>query len=975
MSLVVPDLLLSLPSPLDGFERFVVDGKLQLSIGDGEAQAGAYRNAVAAFLRGVMPDERENLEPSIAFALRVFNAENFTGELTPSEREKFRPLFQHFGGVVDKTYRTATSGVEERGDADEEAAAGGSASAIVSVATRPAEQLENLKDMYLQRLLTTDGEMPVACMRLPGLLLAALAMVDVEVAPDAPLLPLSSIWRLRVHYRHQLCLSHRSHAVFVAVADSVDAILRLPEEELTVGMLLEVGHAQSYYHRRDLAAEMYWRAARKSGLKLEESSMMGVRTRWQQHQLVQLILNATSTRPVPPESTTEEQPKTVMSEKDGHDLLDRPRERPDAEPVSLTPLHPEDKAIILALCRDIRNTNPHHGLTQHHMMTYIERLLVDPAPSPFMIRCQTLLMRARLESRRNRVQERSFMQFAALSDQYSALHDTADESFHRTESEYFYTVDFPTIWGLKKEYADFCHEETLFKTALDIYEQTLDWESIIDCCKKLDKRRRAESLARDLLEKDPLNPMLWVALGEATRDDAHLWKAWELCDHRMAAPMRALASFAMDRQHYEKVVEYFDEAVRINPVFGGDWFSLGYASLRLNLLDRSSAAFTRVCQIDPTDAFAWNNLASVMLREGKVRLAFNAMSQAIRNNRRDWRMWQNYFVMGCQLKEISETTNALGIAVDIAQRQMQIGAESIMAFVDNTIQYLRGDISGSCMDTASDEVSQVSGSHAASRHGRMTTMPNESDIAHAPLVQGSAISASDATAGAEEGDEETVDLVPLGADLDFPDEQVSYRSADGQAGAASNEAVMASIRGRHAERVRALFDRLLDIYVSDPNIYGAAATLICYLDGPLAAYHYRQKELRAGQQKDQWMRSEALFARVVQCLSAASAELSTALDTAMEADGAALKAPGPRSVGGVDGETDEAASGTAAAVVLTGPSLHTVIIGSLKELHINMKAALMASEEHLKISTSYQQLRSMADTVRERLQEAKAAFV
>lgn len=64
-----------------------------------------------------------------------------------------------------------------------------------------------------------------------------------------------------------------------------------------------------------------------------------------------------------------------MSEKDGHDLLDVPRSSPDALPSALPPLHPLDKAIILALCHNLQNTNPHHGLTVHHMQTYVERLL------------------------------------------------------------------------------------------------------------------------------------------------------------------------------------------------------------------------------------------------------------------------------------------------------------------------------------------------------------------------------------------------------------------------------------------------------------------------------------------------------------------------------------------------------------------------------------------------------------------------
>ncbi|KAK7196224.1 Tetratricopeptide repeat [Novymonas esmeraldas] len=968
------NLLLGLPTPLEGIERHLVGDTLQLTLEEADALASRYYEAVELHLRGcgvaAAGDDDESddgVVPALQFALRLFNAENFSGELSPAERTRYGAVLQRFGGVVVKSGRHGAAQVdegegekhedEEQRESAREAAAGAAGASVLSSSSPvlASVQRERLQDLFLQRLLTADGEMPVATLRLPGLLLAVLAMAKAELVPGAPLLPLTSPWRLRALFRHQLCLSRRSNTIFLALADCVDAVLRQPSEEQTVAMLLEVGHVQSYYHRRDLAKETFETAMHRSGLRVEETSMMGVRTRWQQHQLVQMVLNATSRRPVPPASTTDEQPKTIMAERDGHDLLDRPRETPEATAESVAPLHPEDKAILLALCMDIRNNNPDHGLTQHHMMIYIERLLADPAPSPFMVRCQTLLMRARLEARRNRVQERAFMQLTELVDQYSAARrDPTHEVFGRTASAHFYSVAFPPIWALQREYADMCFEETLYKTALDVYEQILDWESIIECCKKLDKRRRCESLARELIEKDPLNPMLWVALGEATRDDAHLWKAWELCGHKMAAPMRALARLALDREHYDKVVEYFDAAVRINPVFGGDWFALGYAALRLQRLSRSGEAFTRVCQIDPSDAFGWNNLASVMLRERKLRPAFNAMSQAIRNNRRDWRMWQNYFRIGCELKEVTETTNALSIALDIAKRQIQLERGTLELFVANTIAYLKGEIPGTSVDAAAD-----ADTHA---HRSLGTLPDENDIRHAPVAHTIA-----AGAAAGDGEEEMADLVPLGADVDLlPDAAAAAAAAVGmtaeaEAAAAEREAVLDGVHRRHADRVRALFARIVELFVSDPDIYSCAATLMRFLDGPIASFRYRQKELRACEQKDQWCREETLFSRTVECLQAMEADLFDAFAEAQEA--------------GAAGASEPAHTGAASPPTLvTGEALQQAVLHGFKETHANIKGALDAAEEHMAEHAAYAQLRELATRVRRGVQEAKAAF-
>jgi tetratricopeptide (TPR) repeat protein len=1002
------EFLLSFPSPVEGIERYIApDNTLTVSFENAAELAQHYYESVALHLRSTAPRVDEDVIPALSFALRLFNAENFSGELTPAERTHFALVLQHFGGVVEKGYvgpdeveNVAVSKKEENEEVTTEAAAATTAAAkpastsvaTAATTTTPAEERAKLCDLFLQRLLTTDGEMPVAAMRLPGLLLCVLGIAKAEVEPGVPLLPFTSLWRLRSFFRHQLCLSRRSNTVFLAIADCVDAMMRQPEEEQTVEMLLEVGHVQSYYHRRELAKETFDKAMRLSGLVLEETSMMGVRTRWQQHQLVQMVLNAKSSRAVPPSSTEEEQPKTVMAEKDGHDLLDRPRESPEAAAQTLTPLHPEDKAILLALCMDIRNNNPDYGFTQHHMMIYIERLLADPAPSPFMVRCQTLLMRSRLEARRNRVQERAFMQLMELVDQYSARRDPTHETFGRTDSPYYYSVAFPPVWALKREYADFCYDETLFKTALDVYEQILDWEKIIECCKKLDKRRRAESLARELLEKDPQNPMLWVALGEATRNDVHLWKAWELCGHKMAAPMRALARLALDREHFDKVVEYFDEAVRINPVFGGDWFTLGYASLRLKNFQRSGEAFTRVCQIDPNDAFGWNNLASIMLRERKLRPAFNAMSQAIRNNRRDWRMWQNYFRIGCELKEVTETTNALRIALDIAQRHIQLERGTLELFVDNTIAYLKGEIGGTSADAEETQGAKAD----ALVYRSLGVLPTEDDIQHAPVAQSFATAVAD---GGEEteGEEELVaDLMPFGADVEDEEETDGLHPAAAAAGeTAEHAAVVEGIRRRHADRVRALFVTIFGLFVSDPDLYACAAKLFHFLDGPMESFRYHQKELRACQQKDQWSRNDTLFTRTVDTLEGMSQDLFEAFAMAQEGDAAHLpyaQTASPPTTAATAAATDQTGEGDAGGAAVPPPSgpppttapapaprrgeaLQQAVVGGFKDLQTNIKGALDASEEHMVEHPSYKRLRELATRVRRGVQEVKAAFV
>lgn len=960
MSTIVPDLLLQLPPPQ--FREEHVDlgkGKLLLTTEEAAVLARDYFAEVSAFIRSRSFDLNTDIIPAIRFGLRVFMADNVTGELVPAEREMLAVLYERYGGGGSPS--AADTAANENEEADEEAGKSSAAAAA------------QLRERYFQRLLTSDGELPSPCVRLSALLLSLLGIVYVrdggEGEGSSPLIPYTCLWRLRVLMRHQLCLTHRAHSVFTEISYCIDALTALPDDEQSVEQLIEVGHVQNYYHRRDIANVTFRRAMQKSGLQVEESAMMGVRTRWQQHQIVQMILDAKSSLPVPEASMHEEQPKTVMSELDGHDLLDRPRAMPDAEPLAMTPLHPLDKAIILALCMDIRNQNPENGLTRHYMSTYVERLIADPAPSPFIVRCQTLLLRARLEQRRNRVQERAFMQLTELVDQFGSRRSPEHMVFARTDSEYLYCVDYPSIWKLKSEYADFSFEEGLFKTALDMYEQVQDWEKIIECCKQLDKRRRAESLAREKLETDPLNPMLWVALGEATRDEAHLWKAWEVSGHRMAAPMRSLARLALDREQYDKVIEYFDEAVKINPVFGGDWFSLGFASLKQQKWGRGGEAFTRVCQIDPNDAFAWNNLASIMLRQGKLRPAFNAMSQALRNNRRDWRMWQNYFEIGCSLKEVSETTNALSIALDIAKRSIHLESGTMHIFVRNTIAYLKGEIPGSSLeaeDTAESKASQLC-------YRSLASAVETTDADAIPHLRVAAVEGGEAAADDEDDAVDYSALEAFGAEADLPE----YHSAAADREAAQrHEETLARIRARHRDRVCALFVRLLDMFVTDPELYDCAAELFTFTNGPMKGFYYREKELRACQQRDQWERTPELFRRTVQCLQAMRKDVDAAFSAARAAleqppaaapvgdDAAAAAVPvsGAQNEAGANEEAEEEDAGKA-------------IVSAYKELLNNVNAVIEATEDHMASTDDHDSLRNLLATVRESLREAKAFFV
>ena len=666
------------------------------------------------------------VEAAFDALLRPFLAINWGGDLNECERQAIAPTVDHFQDPRCWAAMNHHRGGDDDDD-DDDATAVSCASHMrtsslagctmitdaVNTPLAPAITIEI--ERRFRYLLQLDGESTHPRVRYPALLVAALAVAKAA-------LPSQHIYHLRAARYHQQCLRQPCHTLYRAITSFADHRTAMHSDASVRNdprLLVEVGLALLLYHRSEEAAKFFFAAAKKSGLQLEETEVLGVRTRWQETAYAQHLLCARSARAPSPVDVGYTDgslplPHVILREAAGHDLYDRPRASVDAPALSTTPLTTVDAAIILALAHDLRNSNPSHGLTTHHVQVYLERLLVDSAPKVYPVFACVLLNVCRLELRRNRVQERSYLQLQAFvddirlpsrwggggGDDHAASAPSSDigpcpPTAHRTDPRYLHSVMWPTIWALETEFANESCNQNLYKTALEIYERVQDWHKVIFCCQQLDRRKKAESLLRDLIAKDPSDPVLYCALGDATRDESQLWKAWEISGKRCPAAMRSLARLAMERQEYRKVMEYFETAIALNPTFGGDWFSYGYAAMKLDINERAAEAFTRVCQNDPDDPFAWTNLGSVLLKLGRKRPALNALSQAVRNNRSVWRMWDNYFGVALELLEVSEATNALITAVTLAGRTYQVDRVRFASFSDALCRCLRGELSTS----------------------------------------------------------------------------------------------------------------------------------------------------------------------------------------------------------------------------------------------------------------------------------------
>ncbi|CBJ32334.1 conserved unknown protein [Ectocarpus siliculosus] len=243
---------------------------------------------------------------------------------------------------------------------------------------------------------------------------------------------------------------------------------------------LEWGLAQHHFQDPSKGKESFARAKEASGLTAGLTGALGKRTKYQQSQIAQLVLVASSATPVgedaghetapvapppppaPPvpagETTSAETPSggdgeggsteaataagagaigagpelgmsTAVGEEGRRAAARRTVHAEDSallEDISFVQrdlenpgkLQDVDLAIILGLCLDVSNSNPRDGLTNEQMTPYIARVLRQPGCN-WMIYSTALLQRAWVEFERSHARDRAALQLQALLDQHT----------------------------------------------------------------------------------------------------------------------------------------------------------------------------------------------------------------------------------------------------------------------------------------------------------------------------------------------------------------------------------------------------------------------------------------------------------------------------------------------------------------------------------------------------------------------------
>jgi tetratricopeptide (TPR) repeat protein len=440
--------------------------------------------------------------------------------------------------------------------------------------------------------------------------------------------------------------------------------------EVAAMIQLEFGLLYHYYMDSIRSREYFLKAQEISGLVTQLSGAMGRRTKFQSFDLPQLVLLAKSKESTPIENQSV--PESIQNPDPDAPQLENIKFT-EALPDSEANLSVLDQCIVLALCLDVKNRNPRHGLTWEEMRVYVERVLKNP--NNWTVYSMGLLIRARLEFEKTSTMDKACMQIQVLVDQHS--NDLEKDTSVAVRMKYIHLVAYPPQILMKKELGQKWLTIGSAASAQKLFEELEMWEEIVDCYVVRNMRDEAEALIRKCLEKEP-SPRLWCTLGDLTGNFDYYEKSWELSQHRFTRAKRSLGKLAMQQQKFDEAIRHLEDALRVNPQYGDAWFRLGCCALAVNNYNLAHQAFSRVVQLHPDDGESWNNLASVNVKRGKNKHALKSLKEAVKYKNQSWQIWENILLISMDLGELNDSIYAMDNILELKDNYVDTTALSLL---------------------------------------------------------------------------------------------------------------------------------------------------------------------------------------------------------------------------------------------------------------------------------------------------------
>jgi tetratricopeptide (TPR) repeat protein len=477
--------------------------------------------------------------------------------------------------------------------------------------------------------------------------------------------PSERLWK-EVKATFELCLREKT-----------DAPVWVNHSQTQATIYLEYGLACYYFELTKAGKALFGKAMNKSGISVEVTGSEGKRTKFQTKSTAQMIVKATSNS-AGPSAGKENGKMNDSSIQVKSQMVDHPEESilfenvkyenaSDNETTELTVL---DQTILLALCLDVKNTNPADGLTGEEMAAYLSRVLRHH--DDWIVYSTALLERAWLEFEGNHTKERAILQMQALADQHtnrltltqSTRKSVEDSSPVQDRLKYLHSIVYPPRWLMLRDIAERYASLGIVTSAAEIFTEIEYWDEVVDCYRRAGKESKAEEIVRERLAMAE-TPRMWMVLGDITNEPSHYEKAIELSKGRFSQAYISLGKYYFDKGELDKASESYKKALQLRPLIPSVWFRVGTICMHLGDWDGALTAFSEVVQQQPEEAEAWANVAAVHMRNKRPTEAYPALVESLKQNRNNWRIWVSKLYTCLDLDKYDEAIQACTVLMDL----------------------------------------------------------------------------------------------------------------------------------------------------------------------------------------------------------------------------------------------------------------------------------------------------------------------
>jgi tetratricopeptide (TPR) repeat protein len=467
--------------------------------------------------------------------------------------------------------------------------------------------------------------------------------------------------------------------------------------DVRASIYLEYGLACHHFDYAKKGKELFGDAMKASGVCVEVTGSEGKRTKFQRKATAQMIVRATSSN-VPtqkeqtppqenadPASTTSDptiQVKSQMIEHTEDSILYERVQYEDSKDNETSELSVLDQSILLALCLDVKNTNPADGLTGEEMGAYLARVLQHH--DDWMVYSTALLERAWLEFEGNHTKERAILQMQALADQHtnrltltqSTRQSVEESSPVQDRLRHVHGIVYPPRWHMLGDIANRYASLGIVTSAAEIFVEIESWDEVVECYRRAGKEKRAEEIVRERLQIQE-TPRMWMVLGDLTEDPSHYEKAIELSRGRFAQAYVNLGKYHFDRGDLSTAKDAYKKSLRLRPLVSSVWFRVGTISMQLGDWGSALQAFSEVVQQQPDEAEAWANVAAVHMHNKHPEKAYPALTESLKQNRNNWRIWVSKLYTCLDLEKYDEAIQACNMLMDLKANRSASGVPDL----------------------------------------------------------------------------------------------------------------------------------------------------------------------------------------------------------------------------------------------------------------------------------------------------------